>query len=74
MTFDELQDGEKIFIDANIFVYHFGELSGRKTEGLLTNDSLLITPMKQAGLSKLATNDDDFDNIAWLDIYKPSDV
>jgi predicted nucleic acid-binding protein len=28
MMFDELQDGEKIFIDANIFVYHFGELSG----------------------------------------------
>ena len=27
MTFDALQKGSKIFLDANIFVYHFGELS-----------------------------------------------
>lgn len=165
MTFDQLQPGEKIFIDANIFVYHVNGISSeckhflsrcsqkeiigytstfvlaeilhrlmiaeairkkyirtknpvqqlkkhpevvkqlsdyiadvvkiremnvkildltpkcieesaniRKTEGLLTNDSLIVATMKQASFSKLATNDDDFDNIAWLDIYKPSDV
>ena len=27
MTFDELRDGEAIFLDANIFVYHFLGLS-----------------------------------------------
>jgi len=27
MTFDELRDGEEIFLDANIFVYHFLGLS-----------------------------------------------
>ena len=27
MTFDELPDGERVFIDANIFLYHFGGFS-----------------------------------------------
>ncbi len=165
MRFDDLRQGEKIFIDANIFVYHFGEGSGeckhllarcgreeiightstailaevlhrlmiveavkkghiiqknpvrrlkehpeiirklsdyiddvtkisqmnikiltltpkhikisaniRQTEGLLTNDSLIVAVMKEAGLSKLATHDNDFDHIAWLQVYKPSDI
>ncbi len=46
----------------------------RSSEGLLTNDSLILAAMKQAHLSKLATNDNDFDRIARLDIYKPTDV
>lgn len=46
----------------------------RNTEGLLTNDSLLLAVMKQANLTKLATNDNDFDHIRWLDLYKPADV
>lgn len=165
MTFDALRRGAKIFLDANIFVYHFGELSiGCKTllrrcsqrelrgytaisvlaevlhrlmiveavkegdirpknpvqqlkkhpeiithlsdysadvatiqtmnitildltqktlhtseairnaEGLLTNDALLLAVMKQANLTKLATNDNDFDHLRWLDLYKPTDV
>jgi predicted nucleic acid-binding protein len=165
MTFDDVQEGEGIFIDANIFVYHFGELSVecknllsrcargeiagytstailaevlhrlmiaeaiekgyiseknpvkqlkghpeiikglltytadvekiaemnitifdlteesiktsaeiQQSEGLLTNDSLAVATMKNAGLSNFATNDNDFDHISWLNIYKPSDV
>ena len=46
----------------------------RQTEGLLTNDSLIITTMKNAGISKLATNDNDFDHINEISVYKPSDV
>ncbi len=165
MTFDDLRKGAAIFLDANIFVYHFGELSGeckrllsrcaqkefkgytstsvlaevlhrlmiveavkkkyisaknpvkqlkkhpeiitqlseysadvatiqemnisildvtpktlksseaiRKTDGLLTNDSLILAAMKNANLAKLVTNDNDFSHIAWLDVYKPTDV
>ena len=165
MTFDELKHGDKIFIDANVFVYNFGgrsleckelllrcakgEIAGytmtsvltevlhrlmiaeaiekgliteknplrklgenpeiikklttyiknvekisemnikiivltnelikksakiRQTEGLLTNDSLVVAALKDLGQSNLATNDSDFDNIKWLCIYKPSDL
>ncbi len=165
MTCDTLQDGEKIFIDANIFVYHFGKLSTacktllarccrgeiigytstsiiaevlhrlmiveavkkdyissknpikqlkrhpdtikqlsdyhldaatipqmgitilnltqahieasaaiRATEGLLTNDSLILAVMKDADIVNLATNDNDFAQVAWLNVYKPADV
>lgn len=46
----------------------------RQSEGLLTNDSIVATAIKYLGLSNLATNDNDFDHIKWLNIYKPSDV
>lgn len=38
----------------------------RQTEGLLTNDSLIVAAMQKAGIAKLATNDNDFDRIRWL--------
>lgn len=46
----------------------------QQTEGLLTNDSLIVKVMQDSGISKLATNDNDFDQIPWLQVYKPSDV
>ena len=46
----------------------------RRSEGILTNDSLVAAAMKDIGVSNLLTNDDDFDRIEWLHIYKPSDV
>jgi len=27
MTFDDLQSGDRVFIDANIFIYHFSGFS-----------------------------------------------
>jgi predicted nucleic acid-binding protein len=165
MTFDELRNGEAIFLDANIFVYHFlglseqckqllkrcreGVLQGttasfivaetvhrlmvaeaveqklvtrknalkklrerpelvqqlrkyaqsvptiramniesvalttatveasaavRQQYGLLTNDSILVTVMRELGLTRLATLDKDFDRVEWLGVYKPTDV
>jgi len=46
----------------------------RQSEGLLTNDSIVIAAMKDLGLSNLVTNDNDFDHIKWLRIYKPADL
>lgn len=46
----------------------------REKEGLLTNDSILLATMKELGLLNLATNDDDFDRIKSIHIYKPSDM
>ncbi|MBI3651717.1 MAG: type II toxin-antitoxin system VapC family toxin [Acidobacteria bacterium] len=38
---------------------------------LLTNDALTVAVMKKLGVTHLATNDDDFDNIAGLTVWKP---
>lgn len=46
----------------------------RQNEGLLTNDSIIVAAIKDLGLSNLGTNDSDFDDIKWLNIYKPSDL
>lgn len=46
----------------------------RSTEGLLTNDSLVVAALKDLDLVNLATNDNDFDRIKWLSVLKPSDL
>jgi predicted nucleic acid-binding protein len=46
----------------------------RKSERILTNDSLILAVMKHANLTKLATNDRDFDRVAWLNVYAPTDI
>lgn len=46
----------------------------RHTEGLLTNDSLVVAALKDLRLVNLATNDNDFDCIKWLTVFKPSDL
>lgn len=46
----------------------------RQSEGLLTNDSIVITAMKHLGLSNLVTNDSDFNHIKWIRVYKPADL
>lgn len=46
----------------------------RNAEGLLTNDSLVVAALKELGLDNLATNDNDFDRIKWLTVFKPSDL
>ena len=38
---------------------------------LLTNDAMTVAVMKKLGLAHLATNDDDFDQIAGITIWKP---
>ncbi len=38
---------------------------------LLTNDATIVALMKRHELHNLATNDDDFDNIANLTVWKP---
>lgn len=45
------------------------EISGRY--GLLTNDSRILTLMQRHGISHLATNDDDFDQVPGITVWKP---
>ena len=40
-------------------------------ERLLTNDALTLAVMEQPGMTILATNDDDFDTVSGITVYKP---
>jgi predicted nucleic acid-binding protein len=46
----------------------------RKNEGLLTNDSLVVALMRDQGLTKLATSDNDFQRVPGLEVYQPTDL
>jgi predicted nucleic acid-binding protein len=45
------------------------ELSAK--HGLLTNDAILVTLMRRNDLQHLVTNDDDFDRVPGLTVWKP---
>jgi len=46
----------------------------RKSEGLLTNDSLVVACMRAQGLTKVATANGDFDKVSGITVYKPTDL
>jgi predicted nucleic acid-binding protein len=46
----------------------------RSRYGLLVNDSLIAAIMEEEGIQIMATNDDGFLGIAWIKVYKPSDL
>jgi predicted nucleic acid-binding protein len=46
----------------------------RSSHGLLTTDSLILAAMIEYGIDCLASRDGDFDHVASLTIYKPTDI
>ena len=42
-----------------------------KDYSLLTNDAFHVATMKQRELKNIATNDPDFERVAWLTVWKP---
>ena len=46
----------------------------RQTACLLTNDSMIISCMRNWKITVLATNDTDFLNVTGITVYKPTDV
>ena len=46
----------------------------RTSEGLLTNDSLVVASMRAHGLAKLATANGDFDRVNGIEVHKPTDL
>ncbi len=46
----------------------------RQAAGLLTNDSLIISCMREYAISFLATNDSDFERVAGITLFKPADL
>jgi predicted nucleic acid-binding protein len=39
--------------------------------GLLTNDAIIVALMQRHGIIHLATNDDDFDRVPGITVWKP---
>ena len=46
----------------------------RQAANLLTNDSLIVSSMREHGLTFLATNDADFERVAGITVFKPQDL
>ncbi|HTU91176.1 MAG TPA: PIN domain-containing protein [Gemmataceae bacterium] len=79
MTFADLVKGDSLFVDANTLLYHctLDPICGLAcTElcqqiGLLTNDAAVVALMLSSGLTKIASNDADFDRVSGLTRYAP---
>ncbi len=46
----------------------------RSTEGLLTNDSLIVSTMRDEGIDAIATADADFQRVRGLRVFRPTDA
>jgi predicted nucleic acid-binding protein len=46
----------------------------RAQYGLLINDSLIVTMMKESGVNNLATNDEAFRRVDGIRVYGPADI
>jgi predicted nucleic acid-binding protein len=51
-----------------------GAQAERQAAALLTNDSMIVSCMREYGLSFLASNDADFERVAGLTVFKPNDL
>jgi predicted nucleic acid-binding protein len=55
-----------------------GIVTGAQTEranaGLLTNDSIIVAAVREYGISNVATNDRQFDAVAGITVFSPTDV
>jgi len=46
----------------------------RTNAGLLTNDSIIVAAMREYGISRIATNDQQFDTVAGIIVFSPTDI
>lgn len=71
--FNNLPSKSIIFIDSNIFIYHFLDMSENCTYLLkrTENDSINLSIMKSNGIKNIATNDSDFDDVKEIKVWKP---
>ena len=46
----------------------------RAAHGLLTNDSIIVATMRDAGVTAIATADRDFERVEGIEVYRPTDL
>jgi predicted nucleic acid-binding protein len=51
-----------------------GAQTERVNAGLLTNDSVIVSAMREYGISRIATNDKQFDAVAGITVFSPTDL
>ncbi len=51
-----------------------GAQTERLNAGLLTNDSVIVSAMREYGISRIATNDGQFDSVAGISVFSPTDL
>lgn len=90
MRLNEIKDDETVFIDANIFIYHFTGASveckeflkdcARKRFKAFTSMTVLaevchrLMAIEAVNTSNLASADRIFNSIPHLNLYSPSDI
>ncbi len=62
-----------LFLAVNEAILRGAQLE-RQAANLLTNDSLIVSSMREHGLTFLATNDADFERVAGITVFKPQDL
>ena len=62
-----------LFVPVNEPILRGGQAE-RQASGLLTNDSLIVSCMREYGVFNLATNDADFERVAGITVFKPNDL
>ena len=58
-------------MEKNIVV---GAQTERVKAGLLTNDSIIVATMREYGISRIATRDNQFDSVGGIVVFSPTDV
>jgi predicted nucleic acid-binding protein len=74
MKFADLAPGDAVFVDANVFVYHFAPepVTGLcQQPGLLITGALSVALMQTHGEIKIASDDADFDRVSGITRYSP---
>jgi len=46
----------------------------RQSACLLTNDSMIVSCMREYGIPFLATNDSDFERVSGITVFRPDDL
>jgi predicted nucleic acid-binding protein len=62
-----------LFLPVNEAILRGAQLE-RHRAGLMTNDSMIISCMREHGLSLLATSDSDFQRVAGITLFGPDDL
>ncbi len=58
-------------LDVRLFM---GAADVRAETGLLTNDSIIVATMRDAGVSAIATADRDFERVEGIQVFRPTDL
>ncbi len=61
-----------LFVPVNEAILRGAQIE-RQAAGLLTNDSMIVSCMREYDVSSLATNDADFDRVAGIRVFQPDD-